>query len=211
VTDTGTGMEPEVIARAFDPFFTTKPTGQGIGLGLSMVYGFAKQTEGHVRIYSGLGHGTTFKLYLPRSLGTVDKQGEDNVAPAIGEQPAGAGETVLVVDDEVSIRMLVTEALGGLGYSVIEAADGPSALQVLQSKVGIDLLITDVGLPGLNGRQLADAARVTRPGLPVLFMTGYAQNAAIGDGGLLEPGMAIITKPFALDAFVAKLRTISAQ
>jgi PAS domain S-box-containing protein len=206
VTDTGTGMTPDIIAKAFDPFFTTKPTGQGTGLGLSMVYGFVKQSDGHVRIYSETGGGTTFKIYLPRFRGRADDAESGMAGNASDEFRAEAGETVLVVDDEPTVRMLVMETLEELGYQAIEANDGPAGLAVLQTEARIDLLVTDVGLPGLNGRQLADAARVTRPGLKVLFMTGYAHNAAIGQGAALEPGMEIMTKPFALDDLAKKIR-----
>jgi CheY-like chemotaxis protein/anti-sigma regulatory factor (Ser/Thr protein kinase) len=204
VTDTGTGMPPEVIARAFDPFFTTKPLGQGTGLGLSMVYGFAKQSDGHVRIYSDEGHGTTVKLYLPRHRGEVSAEARPRIRSL---QPhAATGETVLVVEDEAVVRLLVVEVLEELGYVPLEAVDAASGLRVLRSGTRIDLLVTDVGLPGnLNGRQLADAAREIRPGLKVLFITGYAQNAAIGNG-TLDPGMAMLSKPFALDALGAKIR-----
>jgi len=206
VSDTGTGMTPEVTARAFDPFFTTKPTGQGTGLGLSMVYGFARQSDGQVRIYSEPGEGTTVKIYLPRHRGDAAPEEEQ---PQLAEAArAGAGETVLVVDDEPTVRMLVTEVLEELGYSAIEAADGASGLQILQSDLRIDLLITDVGLPGgVNGRQMADAARLKRPKLQVLFITGYAENAAVGNGHL-EPGMHVLTKPFALDKLAARIKSI---
>ena len=206
VSDTGTGMTPEVIARAFDPFFTTKPTGQGTGLGLSMVYGFARQSDGQVRIYSEPGEGTTVKIYLPRHRGDAVPEEEE---PELAEPArAGSGETVLVVDDEPTVRMLVTEILEELGYSAVEAADGVSGLQILQSDMRIDLLITDVGLPGgVNGRQMADAARLKRPKLQVLFITGYAENAAIGNGHL-EPGMHVLTKPFALDKLAARIKSI---
>jgi PAS domain S-box-containing protein len=206
VTDTGTGMPPEVVARAFDPFFTTKPLGQGTGLGLSMIYGFAKQSEGQVRIYSEEGAGTTMRIYLPRHRGEVD---EEATPPKLSEAPrAQAGETVLIVDDEPTVRMLVTEVLDELGYAAIEAADGTSGLKVLQSDVRIDLLITDVGLPkGINGRQMADAARKGRPMLKVLFITGYAENAAVGDGHL-EPGMHLLTKPFAMEMLASRIKTI---
>ena len=206
VSDTGTGMTPEVVAKAFDPFFSTKPTGHGTGLGLSMLYGFVKQSEGNVRIYSELGQGTTFKVYLPRHRGEAEVETAAEAGGAGSAPRAEAGETVLVVEDEATIRMLVTETLGDLGYTAIEAADGPSGLQVLQSDIRIDLLVTDVGLPGMNGRQLADAARVLRPGLRVLFMTGYAHNAAVGVGAPLDPGMEILTKPFTLDALATKIR-----
>ncbi len=203
VTDTGVGMDPVVAARIFEPFFTTKPIGQGTGLGLSMLYGFVKQSGGQVRVYSEPGCGTTMRLYLPRHSGAAVLDGE--TAPTV--TPAGAGETVLVVDDEEAVRMLVAEALTDMGYVALEAADGPAGLAILRSVAKVDLLVTDVGLPGLNGRQLADAARVLRPGLRVLFITGYAGNAAIGNG-VLDPGMEILTKPFALEALAAKLRAM---
>ncbi len=206
VTDTGTGMPPDVIARVFDPFFTTKPLGQGTGLGLSMLYGFVKQSEGHVRVYSELGQGTTFRLYLPRRRGGMDAAEEAGAAAPARSGQAEAGQTVLVVDDEATLRMLVTETLEELGYAALEAPDGAAALAILQRPLRIDLLVTDVGLPGLNGRQLAEAARQLRPDLRVLFITGYAHNAAIGCGGLLDPGMEIITKPFALDMLAGKIR-----
>ena len=205
VTDSGTGMTPDVIERAFDPFFTTKPIGQGTGLGLSMIYGFVRQSDGFVRIYSEVGQGTTVKLYLPRFHGELE---DDNGAAASGDlglHRSPGEETVLVVEDEPGVRALVAEVLSDLGYRIMEAADGPAGLKVLRETGGIDLLITDVGLPGLNGRQLADAARQLSPDLKVLFMTGYAENAAIGHG-FLAPGMAMITKPFALDTFAAKVR-----
>ena len=203
VTDTGIGMDPGVAARIFEPFFTTKPIGEGTGLGLSMLYGFVKQSDGHVRVYSEPGRGTTMRLYLPRHASVAVLEGE-TTAPAT---PAGAGETVLVVDDEDAVRMLVAEALADMGYVALEAADGPAGLDILRSVAKVDLLVTDVGLPGLNGRQLADAARVLRPGLRVLFITGYAGNAAIGNG-MLDAGMEILTKPFALEALAAKLRAM---
>ena len=197
VSDTGTGMSPDILARAFDPFYTTKPVGEGTGLGLSMVYGFARQSGGQVRLYSEIGNGTTVRLYLPRYRGPAEIEEE---APRLEQAPrATAGETVLIVDDEPSVRMLVTDVLEELGYAAIEAADTISGMKVLRSDVRIDLLITDVGLPGgMNGRQMADAARETRPKLKVLFITGYAENAAIGNGRL-EPGMHVLTKPFAMD------------
>jgi PAS domain S-box-containing protein len=203
VSDTGTGMAPNVISRAFDPFFTTKPLGQGTGLGLSMVYGFAKQSGGHVTIRSEEGSGTTVTLYLPRHEGPV---AQDAAAAAPGEAPrAEAGECVLVVEDDLVIRELVVEVLLDLGYEPLQAADGPEGLRALESPRRIDLLLTDVGLPGLNGRQLADQARERRPDLKVLFITGYAESAAL-KGGFLAPGMAMITKPFAVDALARKVR-----
>jgi CheY-like chemotaxis protein len=206
VTDSGTGMSPDVLARAFDPFYTTKPVGQGTGLGLSMVYGFARQSSGQVRLYSEIGLGTTVRLYLPRHRGPADIEEE---APRLEQAPrATAGETVLIVDDEPSVRMLVTDVLEELGYAAIEAADTISGMKVLRSDVRIDLLITDVGLPGgMNGRQMAEAARETRPKLKVLFITGYAENAAIGSGRL-EPGMHVLTKPFAMDNLATRIKTI---
>ena len=203
VTDNGTGMTSDVTARAFDPFFTTKPLGQGTGLGLSMVYGFVRQSGGQVRIYSEVGSGTTMCLYLPRHYGNSDESAASaTTAKNAGERTA---KTVLVVDDEPSVRMLVTEVLEEHGYSGIEASDGPSGLRVLESDAPVDLLITDVGLPGgLNGRQLADAARMTRPDLKVLFITGYAENAIIGNGQL-APGMRVLTKPFVMATLAERI------
>jgi PAS domain S-box-containing protein len=209
VTDTGTGMSSEVAARAFEPFFTTKPMGQGTGLGLSMIYGFARQSGGQVRIDSTVGTGTTIQLYLPRYHGALTEEGGET---ALANPPrTGSGETVLVVDDEPSIRMLAMETLEDLGYAAIEAGDAKAGLQILQSNVRVDLLISDVGLPGgMNGRQMADAARIVRPRLKVLFITGYAENAAVGNGQL-EPGMHVLTKPFALDKLASRIKTIIAE
>jgi PAS domain S-box-containing protein len=206
VTDTGTGMSPDVIAKAFDPFFTTKPLGEGTGLGLSMIYGFARQSGGQVRIYSEVGQGTTMCIYLPRHTGD-DSVDEDVVllAPSV---PGGEGEVVLVIDDEPTIRMLIAEVLAESGYAVIEAPDGPAGLRVLESNARIDLLITDVGLPGgMNGRQVADAARMSRPDLKVLFITGYAENAIIGRGRL-DHGMSVLTKPFQMEVLAGRIREI---
>ena len=201
-------MTPDVIARAFDPFFTTKPTGQGTGLGLSMIYGFARQSGGQVRIYSEVGQGTTMCIYLPRHYG--EAEGDDGMPDLSTAPRAEQGETVLIVDDEPSIRMLVAEVLEDLGYTAIEAADAASGLKVLQSDVRIDLLVTDVGLPGgMNGRQMADAGRVSRPGLKVLFITGYAENAAVGNGHL-EPGMAVLTKPFVMEVLASRIKELIA-
>jgi signal transduction histidine kinase len=206
VTDTGVGMSTDVIAKAFEPFFTTKPIGQGTGLGLSMIYGFAQQSNGYAKIYSEPGQGTTVKLYLPRHFGAADPL--DQIHPLAAGRPANAdGRTVLVVEDEPSVRNLVIDVLHERGYATLEAADGQIGLQILQGQAKVDLLISDVGLPGLNGRQLADAARALRPDLPILFMTGYAENAAIA-GGFLEPGMEMITKPFAIDVFVGRVASI---
>lgn len=206
VTDTGAGMTPDVIAQAFDPFFTTKPMGQGTGLGLSMVYGFVRQSGGQVRIYSEVGHGTTMCLYLPRHYASEDDRLA--AAPPAEETPGAAGETVMVVDDEPTIRMLLADVLNGQGYTTVEAEEGATALRILQSDARIDLLITDVGLPGgMNGRQLADAARVTRPDLKVLFITGYAENAIIGNAQL-APGMQLLTKPFVMEELAGRIRSM---
>jgi PAS domain S-box-containing protein len=208
VTDTGTGMTREVISRAFEPFFTTKPLGLGTGLGLSMIYGFAKQSGGHVRIYSEVGRGATVCLYLPRL--TANGEFADIPVALLATPRATPGETVLIVDDEETLRMLVVEVLEELGYSSLEAGDGPSGLELLRSDTRIDLLVSDVGLPGgMNGRQLADAARVLRPGLKVLFITGYAANAVVNPEHL-EPGMQIMTKPFPMEALGTKIRDMIA-
>jgi signal transduction histidine kinase len=209
VSDTGTGMSPEVIARAFDPFFTTKPLGAGTGLGLSMTYGFARQSGGQVQIYSEVGKGAMVCLYLPRYLG------EAAVAEVLDRSPALVRgkheEVVLIVDDEPTVRMLVSDILGELGYNSIEASDGASGLQILQSKERVDLLITDVGLPGgINGRQMADAARQSRGGLKVLFITGYAENAVLSHGHL-EHGMHVLTKPFSMEVLAARISELLQQ
>ncbi|MEO5586616.1 MAG: PAS domain-containing protein [Novosphingobium sp.] len=205
VTDTGVGMGKETAARAFEPFFTTKPLGQGTGLGLSMIYGFARQSEGYARIYSEEGKGTTVKLFLPRYRG--EEAPDEAAATRLDAVTTDRGEVVLVVEDEAVVRGLIVEVLGELGYQAIEAADGTKGLEILQSKRRIDLLVTDIGLPGLNGRQMTDAARVLRPDLKVLFMTGYAENAALASG-FLEPGMAMVTKPFAMDVLARRIREI---
>ncbi len=206
VSDNGTGMSPEVIRRAFDPFFTTKPIGQGTGLGLSMIYGFAQQSGGQVRIYSELGQGTMVCIYLPRHHGSAEEAaGADATVPPLR---AEQGETVLIVDDEPTIRMLVADVLEEFGYHAIEAPDGTSGLRIMQSDVRIDLLVTDVGLPGgMNGRQMADAGRVMRPDLKVLFITGYAENAVISHGHL-EPGMHLLSKPFTMEMLASRIRDL---
>lgn len=204
VSDTGIGMDAETIARAFEPFFTTKPLGQGTGLGLSMIYGFARQSEGYVEIESSPGRGTKVHLCLPRFEGEVD---DEAAAPVDGAAPAETGETVLVIEDEPVVRGLVVEVLADLGYRVIEAVDGPRGLEIVQSAQRIDLLITDVGLPGLNGRQVADAARALRPDLKVMFMTGYAEKAALVAGSL-DARMAVITKPFVMETLATRVREI---
>lgn len=205
VSDTGTGMTPEVIQRAFDPFYTTKPIGQGTGLGLSMVYGFAGQSGGAVRIYSEVGKGTMVCIYLPRHSSDALL---DEAEQAAADLPRADGETVLLVDDEPLVRMIASEALEELNYTVIEAADGASALKILNSDRHIDLLVTDVGLPGgMNGRQVADAARVSRPELSVLFITGYAENAVLNHGHL-DNGMHVLTKPFQIEVFARRVKDL---
>jgi signal transduction histidine kinase len=206
VTDTGCGMSPETIARAFDPFFTTKPMGQGTGLGLSMVYGFVRQSGGQVRVYSEIDRGTTMCLYLPRHLDGVDDEPVRSPRERFGSH--ADGECVLVVEDEEVIREVVVELLEAQGYVVLSAGNGVDGLKIFESDCKVDLLLTDVGLPGgMNGRQLADAARVARPLLAVLFMTGYAENAIVGNG-FLEHGMEVITKPFDLEALATKVRAM---
>jgi PAS domain S-box-containing protein len=206
VTDTGVGMTPDIMARAFEPFFTTKPLGSGTGLGLSMIYGFVRQSGGQVRMYSEVGRGTTVAIYLPRFIGEIESSTDEfKLTDAPRAMP---GETVLVVDDEDLVRDLVLEVLEDLGYASLQAADGASGLKILKSNARIDLLVTDVGLPGgMNGRQLADAALLLRADLKVLFITGYAENAVINHGHL-EPGMQIMTKPFPMDALGIKIRAM---
>jgi hypothetical protein len=200
VSDTGVGMSPEVLERAFEPFFTTKPLGQGTGLGLSMVYGFAKQSGGQVRIHSKPGSGTSVTLYLP----ATDTAPATDLRAIEAEIDGGDGESVLFVEDDASVRMLIRDVLQELGYFPIEAAEPESALPILASDQRIDLMISDVGLPGMNGRQLAEVARKHRPELPILFITGYAENAAIR-AGFLGSNMAMIMKPFAIDSLAAKI------
>ena len=205
VADTGVGMDEATRTRAFEPFFTTKPIGQGTGLGLSQLYGFAKQSGGAVRLNSAPGRGTTVRLYLPRH---AIVQADDTLpAPEAEPEGAASGAVVLLVEDEAQVRHVTAEALRDLGYKVLEAPTGVAALELLQdARRRVDALVTDVGLPGgLNGRQVADAARLERPGLPVLFITGYA-GSALQDR--LAPGMAVIGKPFTLDALATKIRSM---
>ncbi|WP_263386358.1 response regulator [Pseudomonas sp. GL-RE-29] len=202
VTDNGCGMPESTINRAFDPFFTTKPIGQGTGLGLSMIYGFSKQSRGHVAIQSEVGEGTTVSLFLPRFGGDLPQDYPvDNHHPLFAQD----GETVMIVEDDPAVRALVSTVLSDLGYAFVEACDADSALPIFDSTQRIDLLISDVGLPGMNGRQLAEIGRQYRPGLKVLFITGYAEHAAVR-GGFLDSGMQMITKPFTFDLLTAKVR-----
>lgn len=202
VSDNGCGMPETVISRAFDPFFTTKPIGQGTGLGLSMIYGFSKQSHGHVSIKSEVGLGTTVQLFLPRFQGLREEAEPPLQSSALY---AENGETVLIVEDDPAVRALVSEVLNELGYAFIEAGQATDAVPILESAQRIDLLISDVGLPGMNGRQLAEIARQLRPELKVLFITGYAEHAAVR-AGFLDTGMELITKPFAFDHLTSKVR-----
>jgi signal transduction histidine kinase/CheY-like chemotaxis protein len=206
VGDTGSGIPQDVLGRVFEPFFTTKSIGEGTGLGLSQVYGFVKQSGGHVKIHSEQGRGTTVRLYLPRVSGAVDQTEKPAIASGV---PRGQdGETILVVEDEAGVRQLAVETLRDLGYRVLEAEDGHAALAVLEQEPGVHLLFTDVGLPGgLNGKQLSDLARKDRPALKVLFTTGYARNAIVHHGRL-DPGVELITKPFPAASLGQKVREL---
>jgi CheY-like chemotaxis protein len=207
VTDTGTGMPKDVVAQAFEPFFTTKPAGEGTGLGLSQVYGFLKQSGGHVKIYSELGEGTSIKMYLPRLVIGPDQQDFTDDARVIVPR-ARRGETVLVVEDDDDVRGHSVDILRELGYRVISVPDGTAALRALQAHPGVRLLFTDVGLPGgMNGRQLADDARLHHPALKVLFTTGYARNAIVHHGRL-DPGVDLVMKPFTYAGLAAKVREV---
>jgi PAS domain S-box-containing protein len=200
VSDNGVGMPVDVVAKAVEPFFSTKPTGQGTGLGLSMVYGFARQSGGHVQIYSRVGEGTSVKLYLP----IAASEAVEEAAPSPRTTYVGDGQTVLLVEDDESVRLLVRKVLEELAYDGFEAANADDALPIIRSGRRIDLLISDVGLPGMSGRQLAEIVRAHRPELPILFVTGYAENAAIR-AGFLGTGMSMITKPFAIETLSAKI------
>jgi CheY-like chemotaxis protein len=193
VTDTGIGMDEEICQRVFEPFFTTKEAGRGTGLGLSMVFGFVKQSGGHIKVYSELGQGSCLKLYFPRL--RADLQQSNTVTPAEAPLRGATGCTVLVAEDDNGVRSFIVHSLWELGYGVCEAADGSSALEMLQAEPKVDLLLSDVGLPRMNGRKLAEAAQRLRPGLKVLFMTGYTRNAIV-HGGRLDPDVALLPKPF---------------
>jgi CheY-like chemotaxis protein len=199
-------MTPDVIERAFEPFFTTKPQGEGTGLGLSMIYGFTRQSEGYSKIDSTPERGTTIHLYLPRNHCMQETAVVTEASPT-PDQVKAEGRVVLVVEDDEVVRGLVVEILEEYGFSTIQANDGPSGLEILKSKETIDLLVTDIGLPGLNGRQIADAALVERNNLKVLFMTGYAENAA-SSSGFLRKGMAMITKPFEMKSLINRINEL---
>jgi len=203
ISDTGTGMPPEVIARAFDPFFTTKPEGQGTGLGLSQVFGFVKQSGGHVKIYSELGEGTTLKIYLPRSKKPQETQ------ESLYEQPViGGTETILVVEDDDGVRAAVTDLLSELGYTVLKAANAEEALTILKAGAHVDLLFTDVVMPGnIPTRELARRAKDSRPNLRVLFTSGYTQNAIVHNGKL-DDDVFLLSKPYRKDDLARKLRSL---
>ena len=202
-TDTGIGMNSEALQRAFEPFFTTKAVGNGTGLGLSQVYGFVRQSSGHVRIYSERDEGTTVKIYLPRYRGGDEAHGD---APPSNSAAAGH-ETILVVEDDTALRAYAVEVLNDLGYRVLDAGDGASALAILDREPGIDLLFTDVVMPGMNGRQLADEALRRRPELRILFTTGYTRNAIIHQGRL-DPGVDLLGKPYTFDDLANRIRTL---
>ena len=205
VSDTGRGMTPEVMELAFEPFFSTKPEGKGTGLGLSMVYGFAKQSGGHAKIYSELGHGTVVKMYLPRS-----EQGEDLPAVVAAVDVVGGRETILVAEDEEDVRTTVVDMLTELGYRVLEARDASAALAIVESGARIDLLFTDVIMPGtLKSTELARKARQRLPGIAVLFTSGYTENAIV-HGGRLDAGVELLSKPYGRDALALKVRQVLA-
>lgn len=207
VTDTGTGMTPDIIAKAFDPFFTTKAVGKGTGLGLSQIYGFLKQTGGHAAIYSEPGQGSTVKLYMPRHHGeAVDVRSPEPIGAT--EVPrARDRETILVVEDEPRVRQFSIDALRELGYIVVSAANGADALQALRDQPGVDILFTDIVMPAMNGRQLADAAVGIQPDIKVLFTTGYTRNAVVHNG-MLDAGVAFLPKPFSVTQLGTKIRQV---
>ncbi len=204
ITDTGIGMSPEVLERAFDPFYTTKGPGKGTGLGLSQVYGYVKQSRGHIKIYSEIDRGTTVKIYLPRHVGSGDVRFS---APSMTPIPQGSVEdTILVVEDDESVREMTAESLRELGYSVLQAAGGPEALEVLQNE-RVDLIFTDIVMPHMNGRQLADAVMEKWPAIRILYTTGYTRNAIVHNG-VLDHGVSLLAKPFSLEQLAHKVREV---
>ena len=208
VSDTGSGMSSEVMAKAFDPFFTTKGVGKGTGLGLSQVYGFVKQSSGHIKIYSEVGHGTTVKMYLPRHLGAATAAEPDQ--PRALKSTAVEGGLILLVEDEDRVRALSGDALREIGYEVLAADGGKNALALLAEHSEVKLLFTDIVMPEMNGRALADAAQKMRPGLKVLYTTGFTRNAVVHNG-ILDPGVNFIAKPFTIEELGAKLRAVLAS
>jgi signal transduction histidine kinase len=207
VSDTGQGMAPEILAKVFEPFFTTKEVGKGTGLGLSMVYGFVKQSGGHVTVYSEPGHGTTVRLYFPRSMAAGDPQADTEAAPM---PTSSVGETILVVEDNEDVRAYSTMILAELGYRILEAADADAALAIIESEARIDLLFTDVVLPGKSGRVLSEAAALIRPGLKVLYTTGYSRNAIVHHGRL-DAGVQLVSKPFTFEQLANRVRDVLDQ
>jgi CheY-like chemotaxis protein len=207
ITDTGSGMPQAVVDKAFDPFFTTKGVGLGTGLGLSQVFGFVKQSNGHIKIYSEVGQGTTIKIYLPRYYGKEEVRSDADVALPL--MPSVGQECILVVEDDEGVRGLTVDALRELGYVVLPAAAAPEALTLLDKHPEIALLLTDVVMPDTNGRKLAEEATRRRPGLKVLYMTGFTRNAVVHNG-MLDPGVNLIGKPFTLDQLASKVRSVLA-
>jgi CheY-like chemotaxis protein len=206
VSDTGCGMPKEIVDKATEPFFTTKPAGEGTGLGLSQVYGFVRQSGGHLRIYSETGQGTTIRLYLPRCISSGPELAPSNASQDQRPQE-GSGETILVVEDDPNVRAYVVEALSSVGYCVVEAVDAEAALTLLASNTKVQLMLTDVVMPGMNGRALADAVRQSHPSVKTLFMTGYSRNAIVHQGRL-DPGVSLIQKPFSQASLAARIRSM---
>lgn len=205
ITDTGTGMSPEVIERAFDPFYTTKGPGKGTGLGLSQVYGYVKQSGGHIKIYSEIDRGTTVKIYLPRRVGVTDAR-----SGAAGAQPIPHGsvsDTILVVEDDENVRTMTAESLHELGYTVLQAASGIEALVLLEQNPAVDLIFTDIVMPQMSGRQLADVVQEKWPTIRILYTTGYTRNAIVHNG-VLDHGVSLLAKPFSLEQLAHKIREL---
>jgi CheY-like chemotaxis protein len=204
ITDTGQGIPPDIVNKVFDPFFTTKPPGKGTGLGLSQVYGFVKQSRGHIKIYSEAGSGTTIKIYLPRLIGET-QQAKRGAAPQV--RNGASEEVILVVEDDALMRQMSTDALRDLGYTVFDSETAVEALAIIEASPEIQLLFTDVVMPDVNGKKLADEALRRRPDLKVLFTTGYTRNAVV-HGGVLDPGVNFLSKPFSLEQLASKVRSI---